>query len=484
MPPPVARALAAASVPQDRVALWVQPLAAREPTLAYNAAAPMNPASTIKLLTTWAALELLGPAHQWSTEVWSAAPLEGERLRGALYLRGGGDPKLTFENFWLLLRALRARGVREIQGNLVLDRSWLETPPRDPGRFDGRPLQPYNAGPDALLLNFNAFRFGFVPDPERQAVRILAEPPSVLLEIANGVSLSGGPCGDWRAAVKASFHNEGRGARASFAGAYAAACGEQVWNVSLLASPEFVFGAFRSMWDELGGTLGGTLAEGAVPAGARLLYRQASASLSEAVRDINKYSNNVMASMVFLGLSARPGGPPGSRERSESLVKEWLSAKGLAAPELVMDNGSGLSRQARASAQTLGRALALAGRSAVMPEFIASLPLVAVDGTMRRRLRTESIAGNAHIKTGSLNGARAIGGYVLDRGGQRQAVVFMVNHPNAAATQEAQDAFLRWVYEGAGETASQTAIEGGSKGARAAGCVRAKAARGKKAAAC
>jgi D-alanyl-D-alanine carboxypeptidase/D-alanyl-D-alanine-endopeptidase (penicillin-binding protein 4) len=449
LPPEVARALAAASIPQSQVSVWVQDLGANGPSLQHNARDARNPASTIKLVTTYAALELLGPTYTWKTEAWTAAPLAGEALHGDLVLRGGGDPKLTFENFWLMLRALRARGLRDIRGDLVLDRAWLDASQHDASRFDGQATEPYNVGPDALLLNFKAFRFSFIPDAERRSILVLGEPPSSALELLSGVRYGDGPCTDWRARLKADFVPAPAGMRAAFSGVYPAACGDHTWNVALLPHPEYVHGVFRKLWEDLGGTLAGSWRDGAVPPAARLLHRHESAPLTEVVRDINKFSNNVMARQLFLDISAEVAGPPGRADRSADAVKAWLGAKGLAIPELVLENGSGLSREERISAEGMGRLLAAAYRSAVMPEFVSSLPLVAYDGTMRRRLRFESIAGQAHVKTGSLNGVRAIAGYLLDRGGKRHALVFFINHPNAAAGQAAMDALLRWVHEGA-----------------------------------
>jgi len=448
VPAPVARALAAAAIPVDHVAIWVQETGASRPRLAHNASASMNPASVIKLLTTYAALELLGPSYSWKTEAWTAAPLIGDVLSGDLVLRGGGDPKLTVENFWLLLRALRARGLREIRGDLVLDRHWIDGGDHDPGRFDGQPNQPYNVGPDALLLNFKAFRFFFVPDLDKRTVSVLSEPPSAALNVSSDVQLAEGLCEDWRAGLRADFSNNGHSAQASFSGAFPAACGERVWNVALLAHPAYVFGVFKRLWEELGGVFTGALREGPVPVGSRLLYRQESPTLAEVVRDINKFSNNVMARQLFLGISAELAGPPGRSERSAAVVKGWAEQKGIKMPELILDNGSGLSRDERISAANLGRLLLSAYASPVMPEFMASLPLVAYDGTMRRRMKSDSVAGRAHIKTGSLAGVRTLAGYVLDRHGRRHAVVFFINHAGAVAGQPAQDALLRWVYEG------------------------------------
>jgi D-alanyl-D-alanine carboxypeptidase/D-alanyl-D-alanine-endopeptidase (penicillin-binding protein 4) len=466
LPREVAASLAAANIPASQVSVWVQDLGLPQPELRHNAEEPRNPASTIKLVTTYAALEMLGPTFTWKTEAWTSAPLVGDVLQGDLVLRGGGDPKLTFEQFWLLLRGLRARGVREIRGDLVLDRSWLDGSQHDPGRFDGQPTQPYNVGPDALLLNFKAFRFAFVPDPSRKTIAVFGEPPSSSLELASNVRYGEGPCGDWRAGIKADFQPVAPGTRVTFSGTYPASCGEQMWNVALLPHPEYVHGVFRKLWEELGGTLAGRWRDGTVPPGARLLHRHESPPLTEAVRDINKFSNNVMARQLFLDLSADGGAQPGRPARSAENVRGWAAAKGLRMPELVLENGSGLSREERISADSMGQMLAAAYRSAVMPEFISSLPLVAYDGTMRRRLRFESVAGQAHIKTGSLTGVRAIAGYLLDRQGRRHVLVFFINHPNAAAGQPAMDALLRWVYEGGCE-AGQEKATGTARGPRA-----------------
>ena len=187
--------------------------------------------------------------------------------------------------------------------------------------------------------------------------------------------------------------------------------------------------------------------EAALPAAMKPFASIESPTLAEIVRDINKFSNNVMARQLFLTLGAELLKLPGRSDRSAQVVQSWLAEKKLAFPELVLENGSGLSRQERISAEHMGSLLLEAWRSAVMPELMSSLPLVAYDGTMRRRLRFESIAGQAHIKTGSLHDARTLAGYVLDQRGQRHVVVLFINHANAAAAQPAQDALLQWVYQ-------------------------------------
>ena len=447
LPAPVVSALAAAGIPQSQVAVLVQEVNTDKPLVAHHPGTPMNPASTIKLLTTYAALELLGPTYLWKTTAWTAAAQTDDALEGDLVLKGGGDPKLTFEHFWLLLRGLRARGIREIRGDLVLDRTWIDGSSHDPAKFDGDPTRAYNVGPDALLLNFKAFRFFFLPDATRRSVNLLTEPPSASLEVSNTLKLIDGPCGDWLSRVKLDVRTTNGSARAGFAGSYPLSCGEKEWNVALLSHQDYIAGVFKKLWEDMGGVLRGRTRDGTVPPTARLIATQDSASLAEIVRDINKYSNNVMARQLYLSLSAEMLGTPGRTDKSATVIRSWLEQKSLSMPELVLENGSGLSREERISAGSMGRLLVAAFRSPVMPELLASLPLVAYDGTMRRRLKFESIAGQAHIKTGSLTGVRSVAGYVLDREGRRKVVVFFINHANAAAGQAAQDALLRWVYE-------------------------------------
>jgi len=447
LPSPVAQALSRAGLPHSAVALYVQEVDAPRPTAIFNASGPMNPASTIKLVTAFAALELLGPTYTWKTEAYLLGRMQDDVLDGDLALKGYGDPRLTIENFWLFLRALRARGLREIRGDLVLDRSYFDVADHDPASFDNEALRPYNVGADALLVNYKAVRFFFLPNAAGQRVAVVPEPKLPQLEVRTSVRLADGPCGDWRAGLRYDLQRNGSGVRASFLGAMPASCGERVWNLAPFPPDQYVHGVFKALWAELGGSLHGGVREGQVPAGAAPFASFDSPPAADVLRDMNKFSNNVMARQVFLTLSAETLKLPGRYDRSARAVQSWLAARNLELPELVIENGSGLSRIDRISAEGLGRLLVAAYRSPVMPEFIATLPLVAYDGTMKKRLKSDRVSGQAHIKTGSLSDVRSLGGYVLDRNGRRFAVVFFVNHPNAAASQSAQDALLRWVHE-------------------------------------
>ena len=443
-PPPVAQALRAAGIPTSAVGISIQEVGAPRPALSVNPTLPLNPASSMKLVTTFAGLELLGPAYRWRTEAFLGGALREGALEGDLILKGTGDPKLNLEAFWMLLRDLRSRGLKDIRGDLVLDRSHYATVDYDAARFDGESLRPYNVGPDPLLLNFKSIRLLFSPDPERGAVRVTAEPR--IVDTVSVVRLAEGVCGDWRERLKADFQPQASPPRAVFTGTYPASCGERDWHVALLSPNQYAHSLFRLLWGELGGTLSGGTRDGPAPAQAKAFASVESPALSEIVRDINKFSNNVMARQLYLAIAADQAGLPATTENGQRAIKAWLAKKRLDFPELVIENGAGLSRIERISAQNLTTLLVAAYRSPLMPEMVASLHLVSVYGTMRRRMKSESVSGHAHIKTGSLSDVRSIAGYVLDRSGRRHAVTMIVNHPNAAQSQAAQDALLNWVY--------------------------------------
>jgi D-alanyl-D-alanine carboxypeptidase/D-alanyl-D-alanine-endopeptidase (penicillin-binding protein 4) len=347
----------------------------------------------------------------------------------------------------MLLRNLRGRGLREIRGDVILDRSRFASVADAP--FDGEVFRPYNVPPDALLVNFKSLRFTFLPE-EGNKVRLFVEPALPGLEIVNSLRLADGPCPEGRAfrdLMQASFEAKPK-PRASFTGVYPLQCGEKDFNVVLTTPEDYVAGMIRQLWAEMGGTWRGGVREGKVAPTARLFYTHESEPLAETVRDINKFSNNVMARQLFLTLAAELVGTPAQPENATRAIRQWLTLKNIRAPELVLENGSGLSRNERISAANMAAVLQAAWRSPLMPEFVSSLPVVAADGTMKKRMRGERVAGSAHIKTGLLNEARAIGGYVTDRTGKRYVVVMIVNHPKAPETDAAMDALLAWVYDG------------------------------------
>ena len=416
LPESVRDALRRANIPLSSVGIVVQQTDARTPLLSLNADQAMNPASTIKLLTTFASLETLGPAYQWKTEAYLDGKLENGVLQGNLVFKGYGDPKLTIEQFWLWLREMRQRGLREIRGDIVLDRSFFEPASHDPAEFDNDPTRAYNVGPNALLLNFNALRLRLTPDAAGTGTAqtsAMLEPNLSGYLVSNRITTSAiKPCsgGD---TYKARLEERS----IVLEGTIPVDCGEVEDYFSLLPHSDYFFAVFSSLWNEMGGTLQGGLREGSAPAEQAAFSTHHSPPLSEVIRDINKFSNNTMARQLFLTLGTAahaskiapaapdaetetPGGavipvngipppdtlpsgnpgagsdppaaparstpvgapplrddpPAASIERSTEAVRQWLNKQQLHFPELVLENGAGLSRKERISPQHRGSA--------------------------------------------------------------------------------------------------------------------------------
>ena len=439
LPPEVVQALQQAQVPPERMAVVVQEVGASAPKLQHQADLPMNPASLFKLVTTTASLDLLGPSYTWSTPVWLDGPVRGGVLEGSLAIRGSGDPTLVLERVWLLLRRVRQLGVREIRGDIVLDRSAFASGAGGEDSFDGEPLRPYNVRADALLLNYKSVVYTFTPDPASKVARVTAEPALAGVAVDATVPLADGPCGDWRARLLASFADP---RAVHFAGRYAADCGERSWPVAPPEPGRYNARLLEALWRETGGVLRGSVHDGPAPAARPPNFVVSSPPLAEVVRDINKFSNNVMAQQLFLTLGATLRGE-GTPEAARQVLAQWLGARfgDAAMADTVIDNGAGLSRGQRLTARLLGQVLQAAYAGPTMPELMSSLPVSGMDGTLRRM---PGAPGRAHLKTGSLRDVAGLAGYVLAASGKRYLLVAMINHPNAPAARMALDALVQW----------------------------------------
>jgi D-alanyl-D-alanine carboxypeptidase/D-alanyl-D-alanine-endopeptidase (penicillin-binding protein 4) len=438
-------ALNQAGIPLGRVAVVVQPLDAKAPVLTHNADAALNPASVMKLVTSFAAIQQLGPGYVWTTDVWAVGEIADGVLNGDLVIKGRGDPTLTLERMWLLQRELRARGVRHIRGNLVLDLSHFDLPPIDPGAFDGEPLALYNAAPGALVANFNATTVRLKPDTDQVLIVPDIALPGVTLT-SRLVLTDSAACNGWRGAMTPAFPDPER-YELVVTGNYARSCGEQAWSLSLFEPAATFDFIFRGLWAESGGTLTGATVPGTAPQSEPLL-KFSSETLTEALTRLNKHSNNLMTRNLFLTLGAEREGTPATLEKGARAVRDALTQRGISTRKLVLENGAGLSRIERISADALNQLLQAAYHSPLFAEFQSSLPIVAIDGTLKRRFNGSALSGNAHLKTGTLRDVSALAGYVYTVDGQRVSFVMLVNHPNARHSEAAQRALLEWVQQG------------------------------------
>ena len=436
LPLPVQVALRQAQVPPAALGVVVQALDEPQPRLAWQADAPLNPASLTKLVTSMAALDTLGPAWQWQTPVWLTED-------GGLAVQGSGDPRLGLERIWAGLRRLaQERGVTELRGPLRLDRSAFAPATADPGAFDGEPWRVGNAQPEALLLNAKAVTYSVRVDGVQ--ARITADPP---LDAPQAVPATTAACGDWRSGLKLQWTP---GERPRFAGSYPAACGDQAWT---LADPEpatYPARLLALMLRQAGIAWHGvSAAEAPAPVAAPTLFWPGP-TLAEALRDMNKASSNLVAQQVLLSTARAAGVATPSPETAATWLQAWLDAHAGVTPPTRVVNGSGLARETRLSPAQMAGLLRWAWGQPWMPELLASLPVAGLDGTLSRQPgRFGGAAGRAHLKTGSLRDVAAIAGVVDAASGRRWVVVAIVNHPQAGAARGVLDALLRWVAQDA-----------------------------------
>ena len=266
----------------------------------------------------------------------------------------------------------------------------------------------------------------------------------------NRLKVGATDCSRWRNGINYDVKQDAGKAVVTFSGVYAAECRDKYLELLALDENNYTLHLFRNLWLELGGSFHGKLrvltTPDSMPLSTVKLLQQDSKTLAQILPDINKWSNNLMARQLLLTIAAEKMGAPATEANGALVVAAWLKSLGLNFNELVIDNGSGLSRIERISAQHMGELLVSAYFSPVMAELMSSLPILAVDGTMQKRMPASDLSGRAHLKTGSINGVLTLAGYMLGQRGQRYVVVFMVNHAKMALTKPAQDALLQWVY--------------------------------------
>ncbi len=450
--------LGAANIPADAVGAVVIRSDDDVTILAHRADASMQPASTLKVLTSIVGLEKLGPTYRGRTELRSSAEVVSGVLQGDLVLRGVGDPDLDWEALQRMLQSLRHKGIAEINGDLVLDRQWFQPARPDIGvpPFDETPEFRYNVIPDALLLNTNLLQLDFDSGDQvtTSGIRVGMSPALDRVTVVSNMTFVDRACSKWEDGWKlptVSRTDDGV-ILITLQGEFPKKCTAST-SISILDRADFADRLFRALWRNVGGTFSGQAREAtandAPTTGLRLLAQHQSRTLAEFTRDINKRSDNPITRLLFLSLGALSASDASlpTAARGDSVVRAWLKERNIDDTGLVLDNGSGLSRSERIRPAQLAAVLKAAQNSTWAPEFTASLPIVAVDGGMQSRLRTSPAATRSRIKTGSLRDVAAVAGYVENAKNQRFVVVAMINHPLAtgAVARPILDALLDWV---------------------------------------
>lgn len=432
-------------IPVSAVSVDVRDAQTNQSVLSINSTTPRNPASVIKLLTTLSALEILGPDYTWETRYFIDGKLQDQTLNGNLILQGSGDPFLTVERLWHQVLSIRQRGIKTITGDLIIDNTLFDLPPHNPGAFDKQATRLYNVGADAALVNFSATRF--VMHPLNGGVSVSADPPMAGLKVINKLKAAPGKCksknAGWSYAV-----DRGEQITVTFSGSYRSRCGQHSIARALIDNPQYTYRLFKYLWHSSGGELQGSYRLGRIPVDLDSLLTYPSEPLADVITSINKHSNNVMTRNLFLTLNAQTENVPATMDGARKMIRNWLVVNGISMAGFYIDNGSGLSRKTRITNQSLAELLHRGWNSNYRPEFLSSLSLSSLDGTMRKRLRDSGLQGRARIKTGLIQGVRSMAGYVNARVNRQYIVSMMIesNKVNYWNGNEIQDALLKWVY--------------------------------------
>lgn len=401
-----------------------------EEVYARGADQALLPASTMKVITTAAALRTLGPSHTFHTDLLHTGELKDDgTLDGDLYVRGGGDPTLVLERLWKLVQELRLEGVRKVDGNVVFDDDLLDTDPGIPGwdkALDKADGPAYYPPLGALSLNYNTVALYVGPGTELgEPARVELETPSGVIEIDNQATTGSAHGRRW---LKLERKIDGQKTRFTVTGVVPAESGTRRYYRSVGDPTAYFTGAFAELCKQQGVKVTGHFVDGSTPDDAVLLVRQSSPSLGVILQTVDKHSNNFMAEMVLKAMGAEVVGAPGTTAKGVEVLRDYLGGLGLDLEDAVIVNGSGLTREGGFRPEILTAVLVdMHGDRQVGAEFRAALAIGGLDGTLRSRFREEGQVGRMRGKTGSLNGVHCLTGYVDAANGEVYAFAFLVN---------------------------------------------------------
>ena len=407
----------------NEVSVYVQNLTTGKVIESHRADAAMKPASTMKLVTTFAALRALGPDYRWVTPWQSPAAVVSGSLEGDIYWVGSGNPVLDQNDLLDMQAQLRERGINKIKGQLVLDRSRWNNQGSAHG-FDGDSEEAFSTEPDPHMLAYKVVW----AKPERNIlgdVVVNTNPPLPGIEQSNTLSIrnsSRAACTSLKNFMNAQYQN----GSLMFSGSLPESCLGQEMFINMLEMQDFASKSFINHWRDKGGEIQNGYKVGKLPERSVTLAINRSKPLAEVMADMNKNSNNVIARSVFLTLGEHFSNNQ-TQYNATAEVRRQLVEAGLDDEALVLENGSGLSRRERMSARMMGEMLKKTYQSPFKQAFIDSLPIAGTDGTLKSRFKQVGTA--LRLKTGTLKNVRALAGYWLPENKQQHplALVVLVN---------------------------------------------------------
>ncbi|MBF2720615.1 D-alanyl-D-alanine carboxypeptidase [Psychrobacter sp. NG254] len=477
------------------------------PLLNHQSDIPRTPASTMKLVPSFIALDTLGADFVWYTRIYHTGIIIGDRLQGDLIIQGSGDPKMTHERLEQLLYKIQAAGVRHIDGNIIIDSAVFKNISKDPAAFDNAPLRPYNASPDGFLVNFSTIGIKTYPLDNGQA-SLTYEPMLANYQLPSTIATRTASCGSASYSLAPQWQSQQLSLNTNLPDS----CREHAFYVAYPDAKDFAARVVASKWKTLGNTLSGQVVSNEIPYDVTKtptaahgltaiamsplpLVSYPSLTLTQQIYDINHFSNNVMAEQVALSIGAygkphiMPSVAPDNKTHDDKTntvqthsgeralyqqptqklaslyqfgkptttdypaalqtINQWWQTT-LQTPAPYLTNGSGLCRDCTITAANLSELLAYAYDRPSFDAYVNSLGVAGVSGTITthsERLPESAAIGRAWIKTGTLNNVTSMAGYVKGLSGQDYVVVGIINTEealNAYTARPVLDALLDW----------------------------------------
>ncbi len=395
---------------------------------AVNEHIALNPASNAKLYTAGAALAILRGEHRYETTL--SGKLSGEAVSGSLGLRGFGDPSLKTADLWAMVQELKGYGIKRIDGDIVVDQEFydeLTTPPA----FEQQPNEwaSFRAPVSAVALDENCITLTVRPSGAGGPAQLEVEPPGF-------VDLDGTVRTDHAGAaddVQLDLAGSGLRMIAHVSGAIGADS-RMVRYTRRADDPRLLAGfALKALLEKADVKVTGGVKLGSSQG--RVLAKHASEPLSSLLYGLGKQSDNFYAEMIFKSLGGEAKHRPAKSAEAGEVVAAFLDRIGASDPGVVFKNGSGLFDADRVTAYSTASLLRWAWRDPeVEPEYLAQLAIGGVDGTLHKRFRNELTKRRVRAKTGTLDDAIALSGYVLREG--RGPIAFSILYNRVAGKQD------------------------------------------------
>ena len=436
---------------QSDVAVYIKESGKDRVVASLNIDKEMLPASVIKIYTTYAALLELGYDYRWPTKFYRTGRLKNGVLYGDIVVKGFGDPTLKTSDLPRIVAALKAKGIRKIRGNILIDRSYFTVPSRDSSHFDKNIYSAYNAMPDALMFNQHMSTFTIVvKNGKHQVIKSI---PGESYRVVNKIKSVRKSCKGKRSWPGIRVNHTSSTPVLVVSGRLSTKCPRRTYKYIITKPYKEFYEAFKRQLKRSGISFQGQMRVGRVPSGAKILYTHYSAPLEKIISITAKKSNNLFARHLLLTLGAKIYGAPANLDKGRRAVAQILNRyRLLDTPRCHIDNGCGLSRVSKVTARSMARVLDHAYKS-YGRRWMNTLSIAGTDGTIRRRFRNTSVKNRAWMKTGTLNNAKNIAGYVRSRSGRLYTVVILTNGNRARwYGARLQNDIIKWLvsYGGSG----------------------------------